>query len=159
MKKLWILLGLLGMLAGCGAEETFETIAPVMEAEKPKTISVDLPEEAILPAMDCPGGQLYFCNHWEIAVQTLASTDWNQTARELTGYEAENLAMVETGTEALPRREFTWITAGERGDRVGRAAVISDGTHHYCLSVLADAELAGDLAQIWNGMFESFAVK
>lgn len=160
MKKLCLLFGLVFLLAGCGAEETFETMSDVFAEEEAKVlkISVDMPQKTMLPAMECEGGALYFCDNWEIAVQTLAGGDWDRTVRAISGYSLENLTVMETGEEKMPRMEFVWTTAGERGDRVGRAAIISDGHYHYCLSVLADADQAGELAEIWNGMFESFSV-
>ncbi len=160
MKKFVLLLGMVFLLTGCASQETFETISDVLHEDQsqPLKISVNLPQKTMQPAMECEGGSLYLCDDWEIAVQTLAAGDWDRTVRQLSGYGLGDLTVMETGEEKMPRMEFVWTTAGERGDRVGRAAVISDGHYHYCVSTMADAAQTGELAEIWNGLFASFSV-
>ena len=60
MKKLVILLVML-LLCGCGAEETFETVADEMVMQvvaQPREILLTLPEETLLPAMESDGRTL-----------------------------------------------------------------------------------------------------
>ena len=60
MKKLCCVLLLVCLLAGCGAEETFETISddPVFEQSVPREIRVSLPEDTVLPVMETDFGRL-----------------------------------------------------------------------------------------------------
>ena len=41
---------------------------------------------------------------------------------------------------------------------MGQAAVIDDGKYHYCVSLLADATLAGELEVQWGKLLNSFSV-
>lgn len=160
MKKCWIFIVLMGMLlAGCGAEETFETLADEQAAQvlaRQRQIYVELPGEAASPAVESGSGRLYLCGDYEISIQTLEGGDTDATVRSLTGYGQETLTILETRKEDLVCREFVWASAGETGDLVGRAMVIDDGSYHYCLTVLADADTAEQNRAVWDRMFESF---
>jgi len=160
MKKwmIWMVLPLL--LSGCGAEETFETIADeqvLSVMARPKQISVDLPEEAVTPVLDSEGEQIYLCDGYDIIIEILPSGDLSGTVRSLSGYGKENLTVMETQWENVTRYEFVWATAGETGERLGRAAVLDDGDYHYCMSVLRDAD-GKDSQIVWNQVFSSFAL-
>ena len=77
------------------------------------------------------------------------------TVRSLSGYEPEDLTVMETQWDDVSRCEFVWASAGEKGDRLGRAVVLDDGNYHYCMSILRDAE--GETGQIlWDRVFSSF---
>jgi len=41
---------------------------------------------------------------------------------------------------------------------VGRAAILDDGSYHYVLSVLAEADRAGEFEQVFRALFESYAL-
>lgn len=160
MKKCWIVLVAMGLLmAGCGAEETFETVAdeqvsPVLAQQR--QIYVELPGEAASPAVESDSGRLYLCGDYEISIQTLEGGDTEATVRALSGYGQDALTMLETRREGMLCWEFVWASAGETGDLVGRAMVIDDGSYHYCLTVLADADTARQNQAVWDQMFASF---
>lgn len=145
------------ILAGCGAEETFETIADemVFHSAAPGRISLKLPEEAVLPVLETEEGQLYICRDFEVAVQTFSGGDLDATVRKLCGFGAQDVQMLETGSD---RYEFVWSCAGETGDQVGRAVILSDGMYHYCVSAMAAESKAGEYQQIWSGMLETVTV-
>ena len=46
----------------------------------------------------------------------------------------------------------------QEGEMVGRAAILDDGNYHYALSALAPAETAQQLEEIWEAIFQSFAI-
>ena len=75
MKRLVSLVLLAALLAGCGAQQTFETVAdeyllPV--ANTRREVSLVLPEEANVQAMqDTEGGTLYLCDEYTLTVQTV----------------------------------------------------------------------------------------
>lgn len=158
MKKwlVWMLLPLL--LCGCGAEETFETVAdelavPVMA--QPRQITVQLPEDAAAPVLESEGEQVYLCEDYEIIIETLSAGDLGGTIRTLCGYDREDLTVMETQWQDVTRYEFVWAAAGENGDRLGRAVILDDGQYHYCMTALRDAD--GEDGQIiWNQVFGSF---
>ena len=161
MKKVWMILAMAAVLAGCGAQETMETVAdePIQAVlAQPREVHVELPEEAVLPALESDHGVLYMCSNFDVSVQTLEGGDMQQTIRTVTGYAPEELTILQTQDGEFNRSEFVWSAAGEAGDQVCRASVLDDGNYHYVLTAIIGEEYAGDYQEIWNGMFESFTV-
>lgn len=155
----WILL-VVFVLAGCGARETFETIADemVFRQDTAREIRVALPEETVLPVMQTETGRIYICRDFEVCVQTLPGGDLEATVRSLCGFSPADVDLVETAADGFTRYDFVWSSAGETGDQVGRACVVSDGVWHYCVSAMAPAGKAQQYRQIWDGMFETVSL-
>lgn len=158
--KMYCLLLLLGLLlCGCTSEETMETVSdeillPVMA--QPRNIAVELPGEAALPVVENDAGRIYLCDEYEIVLQTLDAADLDRTMQSVSGLQRDQLTVMETFAGDVARYEFVWTSAGERGEQLGRGVILDDGSYHYCLSVLRNAEKA-DKSQInWNQVFGSF---
>jgi hypothetical protein len=83
----------------------------------------------------------------------------DRTARTLCGFDRERLTVMETRPGGLKRYDWTWTSAGEGGAQVGRAAVLDDGDHHYCMTVMADEAGSGDLDTRWDALFASMALR
>ena len=160
MKKVCCIALMIMMLTGCAAEETMETIADemVFSQAAPRESRVSLPEETVLPVMQTDAGQLYICRDFEVAVQTLPGGDLDATVRTLCGFGLGDVNVLETGTDDLTRYDFVWSSAGETGDQVGRAVILSDGVYHYCVTAMAPEGKAQSCREIWNGMFETVTV-
>ena len=161
MKKYLFLLLITALLSGCGAEETFETVAdelvlPVMA--QPRFICVDLPGETALPVIENRNGRVYVCNDYEIVIQTLESGDLEETMQIMTGLAKEDLTVMETQADGISRYDFVWAAAGETGDQSGRGAILDDGNYHYCLSVLCGADSAEKSQVSWEDVFSSFSL-
>ncbi len=160
MKKWWILLMMLLLLTGCGGEQTLETVAddilvPVMAA--PGHVTVQLPGETALPAMENDNGRVYICNDYEIVLQTLEAGDLDGSMQAVSGMAREDITVMATESDGISRYEFVWAAAGEAGDRMGRAVILDDHNYHYCLSVLRDPE--AEKTQInWDQVFSSFSL-
>ena len=157
MKWLWIAMAVL--LAGCGARETFETVAdePVQQVmARPREIDVRLPDNALAPVPEAEGAQVYMSEDYELVIETLAAGDLDATVRSLCGFGKEELTVMETQWDDVTRYEFVWAAAGERGDRLGRAVILDDGDHHYCMSVLRDAQAVSQV--VWRDVFASFSL-
>jgi hypothetical protein len=158
MKRwVWILLSAV-LLCGCGAEETLETVAdewmiPVMA--QPREISVRLPDDMVLPVLEQDSRRLYMAQGYEVMLDVLDAGDLSATVRSISGYEKENLTVIETRQDGMDRYDFVWSAAGETGDRLGRGVILDDGNYHYCLSVLRDQ---GDFPVVWRDLFSSFAL-
>ena len=158
MKRwLWMMV-LAVLLCGCGAEETLETVSdewivPVMA--QPREISVRLPDNVVVPVMEQDGRKLYMGQNYEILLETLAAGDLNDTIRTISGFEKEQLTVLQTRQEELDRYEFVWTATGERGELLGRAVILDDGNYHYCMTVLRDAE---ESIVVWQDVFSSFAL-
>ena len=157
MKKLLFVL-LAGLfLAGCSQTEVAETVADVWEEPvlaAPKEVRLELPGEAVACAMESDTGRLYLGDGYEVMVQTLSGGDLDATIRALTGFDREDITVLQSQSD--PKRwEFAWASAGEGGERLGRGVVLDDGNYHYCLTVLQDAD-DDDCQIIWSQVFNSF---
>ena len=161
MKKLfWMLLPLL-LLAGCAARETMETLGDIPvegTAASPRQVSVNLPDEAAVPTAESDSGRIYLCKDYEIIIQTLEAGDLDETIRTLSGYDRDSLTVMKTRVEGADRYDFVWATAGENGERLGRAVILDDGNYHYTMTVLKDAAATKKTQVVWRTVFESFSL-
>lgn len=161
MRKCVLLLLISLILSGCGAEDTFETVADeiLQSVDAPRAeIQVNLPEEAAAPVAQGEVGTLYQCDGYEIALQTFASGDLDATLRSSTGYGREDLTVIETRLGKFKRYDLVWSCMGEEEEQIGRACVLDDGNYHYVLSVLGEADRAGEFEQVWEELFSSYAL-
>lgn len=161
MKKVLCVLIFSLVLCGCGAQETYETIADIQVVPAmatPREISVRLPEDAVAPVLDGEGEQVYLCDDYEILVEILPSGDLRETIKVLSGYDREDLTVMETFLNGVSRYDFVWACAGEEEDRIGRAVILEDGDYHYCLTVLRDASTTEGSQIVWEDVFSSFAL-
>lgn len=159
MGKLCVILMMLLALTGCAAQQTYETVADEMDAPVAaiaKEIYMELPEEAVLPAMECENGTIYFCREFEVSVQTRPSGDLAQTVRQVSGFEPDTLTVVKLQDDSGYRYEFVWTSAAELGEQVNRAAILDDGNYHYILSTSVNADQAQEYYEVFNGLFDSF---
>lgn len=160
MKKLLLMLCAILLLTGCTAQ-TFETVDDLNDVQamaNPATLLLDLPEEAAAPAMQGSSGTLYFCGDYDIMVEIVPSGNLSNTLQTLTGFEREELKLIQTIRCGVDCYEGVWSAAGEAGDHIGRVLVLDDGSFHYCVSVMAMAEDAGHCAEQWNEILESVAL-
>lgn len=161
MKKLLIFLLSACLLTGCGVQETFETVSDMLiqpAIAEPREISVDLPGEAAVSAMQNENGRLYICDDYEITIETIEAGDLNGTIRTLSGYDKEDLMVVQTEADGMKRYEFVWAAAGERGEKLGHSVILDDGNYHYTLTVLRDADTQETSQIIWSRVFQSFSL-
>lgn len=160
MKKWWLLLMICAMLSGCGAEETFETVSDeILEvAAVQRQILVELPPEAAAPASESDAGTIYICDGYEIMLQTLTGGDLDATLRAVSGYGREELTVVESRQGDYKRYDLVWACAGEEGERIGRGAVLDDGSYHYVLCVLSDADRVQEYEEVWSALFSSYSL-
>ncbi len=161
MRKWWMIPILALLLTGCGKSEDFETvmdqtITPV-EAEK-MVIMLDMPDDASLEAMESDENcSVYICDDYSLTTYTVEGGDIQKTILEATGFLPEQLDLIQTKQGDCTRYVCVWTAAGETGEQVGRCAVMDDGSYHYVLTAMADADVAGTLAQNeWQSVFRSF---
>lgn len=158
MKRILLVLLMSLLLAGCAEAELGETVADVWQeavtVAAPRETRLELPGEAVACAMESDTGRLYFGDGYEVMVQTLSGGDLDATIRSLTGFDREDITVIQSQSD--PKRwEFAWASAGEGGERLGRGVVLDDGNYHYCLTVLQDAD-DDDCQIIWSQVFNSF---
>ncbi len=159
MKKFLMSILCMGMLAGCAAP-SFETLGAIPQqaatTPEPAQMILELPESAAEDVFGSEEESLYICGDYSLSMQTAASGDLKATVKRMTGFDPEQLNLLETASGDAERYDFVWTGAGEQGDMIGRAAIIDDGTYHYCLWVLGPAEAAGSFTEEWDRLFSSF---
>ena len=127
-------------------------------ANDKQRIQLSLPEEAAAQTVVGNQGTIYFCDGYEIVLETFAAGDLNGTVRSLTGFDAEQLTVMQTKRDGYTCYECVWTSAGETGFQTGRTKILDDGAWHYSLTVLAPAESAGAMQAQWQQLFESFGL-
>lgn len=161
MKKWWMIVLAAVLLTGCVNVGELETMNDdfVMPDAVPGQIRLNLPGDAGEEAL-CGGTdrQLYICENYTIAVQILPGGDMKRTLQTVTGFEPEALTVVQTQKQGMDAYHTVWTAAGEGGDQLGRAQILSDGEFHYVVAVMADCTAAGALAEPWQALFDSFGV-
>ena len=160
MKKCWILIGVLLLLSGCGAQETLETVSDVYAqpvSAAVRQVILDVPQDASVEVLQsADGGEIYLCDGYTVTVQTMAAGDLDKTLRAVTGYARENLDVLQTRQDSFKRYECVWTAAGETQTQIGRACVLDDGEYHYVVTAMAGESLSGELAEVWKDLFDSF---
>lgn len=162
MKKLWILLLAVLLLAGCSKQTSLETIGDVQDAPVAATMQqvlVDLPPELSTPTLQDEGaGKLHLCDDYTVMVQTLEAGDLKRTIQTATGMDMENLQIMQTKQDDVKRYQFVWASNGESGIQVGRGCILDDGAYHYVLTAMADESRSGKVQPTWQEIFASFRV-
>lgn len=163
MKKLeMMILAVVILLSGCMAAPVYETLDGVdVNGEVPamKKICFDLPDDAAVQTVQGGPGRIYFCDGYEIMVETLSAGDLDKTLRILTGYSRDALTVVQTKVDGIDRYSCVWTSIGEGGEQVGRVTILDDGGYHYCLSVMTPAENSLKLQPVFGDLFASFTLE
>lgn len=157
MKKVWIMILCVLLFSGCGKVD-FETMSdaddiPVIAV--PATLLIDLPTDAAVSAMKGTSGTLYFCNGYEIMIETMSSGNLSATVETLTGFSEDELELIKTERCGVSCYETAWSAAGEAGDQVGRILILDDDRFHYCITVMTKAENTADCSAQWCELFDS----
>lgn len=161
LKKIWMLAALALALSGCAAKETFETVADQLVQTilpSPRQTTVRLPDNAVAPVLESDSEQVYLCEDYELIIETVFSGDLNATIQSICGYSKEDLTIMQTQINGVDRYDFVWASAGEKGERLGRAVILDDGHYHYCMSVLRDADSTEKTQIVWRDVFNSFSL-
>ena len=164
MKK-WIigtvlLLGI--MLCGCSGGETFEVIADSLidsPMAEPAKMVLELPDDAALSVMSGTDWQCYEGEDYQIILQTYPSGNLDQTLQKVTGYGKEHLKVMEVSQANVDKYFSAWSAVSEEGEVVGQCAVLDDGVYHYCLSILVDADAAGEVRDTVDAVFASYSLE
>lgn len=160
MKKCLILAVMLLMLTGCGAQETLETVSDdyIQPVSAPLwQMILDVPQDASVTVLQGEDtGKLYLCDGYTVAVQTMEAGDLQKTLRTLTGYEKEELTLMQTLQDGAKRYECVWTSAGEGETQVGRACLLDDGNYIYAVTAMTGESKAGELTEVWQELFDSF---
>lgn len=161
MKRMILLVICVLLLSGCSTEQTMETLSDdlsVSAAAEASKIFISVDEENAAVFYDGNGGELYLCEGYTVAVQTLVGGDVARSVELLTGFSKEDLTVMQTLRDGLTAYEYVWCAAGEREDQICRGMLIDDGTYHYAVTVMADYTLAGQMQDTWQTVFDSVVI-
>lgn len=167
MKKRWLMgLALLPLLSACSAPVTWETVddpavVTVSAAqEEPYLITFGVPEDVVQPVSGEAGGNLYLQENgdYEIYSEVLTASDKEAAIRMVSGFEAEDLDIVETERFGLPEYRFAWVSASDEGNFVSQASVVEDGDYFYTLIFSVREEAGNQYADCAEAVFASFGV-
>ena len=160
--KMWLVsVSVCLLLCGCGARETVETVSDVWvepAMASPGQVRVNIPGEEDLEAVEQGSPRYYLCEDYEISIQTLPGGDINETVRALSGFDRQQLTVMETRGAGADRYEFVWASAGEQGERIGQGVILDDGNYHYTLTVLRDPETTENSQIVWADLLGSFSL-
>ena len=162
MKKVLSVVLVMILLAGCQQPKDLETLSDNFvqpDLPQPKEVFLNLPGDAAKAVLEASGtGTLYLCDGYSVALQTLPAGNLDATLREVTGYSRERVQLWETKEGDNARYVCVWTAAGEGGDQMGKTTILDDGNYHYALSVMSAAEDAGELAETWQQLMDSFNI-
>ena len=149
-------------LGGCRGAESFEVIADnivELPSAEPAKVELKIPEDGTLTVMSGNDWQCYEGEHYQIILQTYPSGDLNRTLQNITGYDKEHLSVMEISGENIDKYLCAWSAVSEEGELVGRCSVLDDGIYHYCLSVLVDAEVSGEIRDTVDAVFAAYSLE
>ena len=162
MKKLFVFALLMLLLAGCGAQETLETVSDdyIQPVSAPMwQMLLDVPQDASVTVLQGEdGGKLYLCDGYTVTTQTFPSGDLEKTFRTLTGYSKGDLTLMQTEQDGAKRYECVWVSAGEGENQVCRACLLDDGNYIYAVTAMAGESKTDTLEEAWQEMFQSFSL-
>ena len=162
MKIVWIVLLLMAVLAGCRSGVDLETVTDIYDEPPAKVageILLELPEDASTKVISSnDSGKIFFCDGYQIVLQTLEAGDLDRTLREISGYTREALTVMKTVQQNMDRYDFVWSAAGEGEMQLMKASILDDGTYHYAVTAMTDHVNAERLHDVWKSIFQSFSV-
>lgn len=151
------------MLTGCSMQTAaWETVSDTMsvpvsgQIQADYDVTVGLSESALTDRTEN-------CRHYEtetlqVDVWNFQAADLHTAVRQLSGFEAEKLTILQTNRFDLPEYQFAWYCQTEEGGRLCRADLVMDGMTCYAV-VCSFPEEAGEHA--WEEarqVFSSFGL-
>ncbi len=161
MKKTAVLLlPLVLVLTGCSSVSTFEILGNVYDQDTPAQaeISLELPADASAQTVSGDTGTIYFCDGYEILVETVSGGDLSATLNALSGFDPQALTVMQTRQGTQQCYETAWSSAAENGFQTARTKILDDGAWHYCVTLLAPAEEVAALQAQWQAIMDSFCL-
>ena len=158
MKKIVGLILVMVMLTGCSGE-VLETLTDAYAQPQPqvlRTLEVSLPEDAAVMSLSTDSDDtLYLCDGYTVTTYIEPGGSLDRTLKTVTGYDSSRLTIMETTRDGLACYQCAWSAAGEGQMQVGNAVILDDGTFHYAVSVMADADQAARLEPTWQHILDS----
>lgn len=167
MKKCVFLLCLLLLFSGCSAASAaWETVDDVMPAQPASSwldqagsILIGVPEGLELLASS-DGCFLYGDpdSGYEVETSIYLASSLNSAVRQISGFDADRLLIIETTRFDLPEYHFAWYAETAEGGRLNQADLVMDGVCCYAV-VCSSPEADGNAyEQETRQVFSSFGL-
>ena len=145
--KWWILISCLFLLTGCAAQPVWETVEDNVELVTQQAnydVLLPMPEQAEVIGTH-NGDTLYQMGSMEVLTTMFYAADYQSAVKHLSGFEAENLNILQTSRFDMPEYQFVWCSQSEEGGMVYRADLLMDGMS--CYAVVCGAPETDDTFQ------------
>ena len=157
---------LTALLCGCAAETTtWETVDDTIveasaPAEEPYIITFGVPEGVGIEPIHEGNRNLYLHEDgaYEILSDVVTAPNADDAIRQVSGFDAGDLDVVETTRFGLPEYRFAWTSASDEGTYVSQAAVVEDGSYYYVLVFSAREEVGNAYDNCAEAVFDSFGI-
>ena len=159
MKYIALVLAMICILAGCTAEPTWETMKD--ELDQPavhQEHEVVMDTSASLLSMESEWGRIYLYEGFDVCIQIQESGDLGRTLQTVTGFQRDELMLVETSGGDFQRFDCAWSAMSADGQMVGRTILFDDGVHHYCITMTTQADHMAEVEDAWLGLITSIRI-
>lgn len=150
---------------GCASATTWETvddeiIAASGPAEEPYVITFGVPSDVDANPLTDGNRSLYVQEDgdYEILSDVVTAPNADDAIRQVSGFEAGELDVVETTRFGLPEYRFAWVSESDEGAYVSQAAVVEDGSYYYALVFSVREEAGNAYDESAEAVFDSFGI-
>lgn len=145
MRRLFAIMGAaLFLLSGCAAKAapTWESVDDTMDQtaaswmEQAYTVDFEVPADAAAEELDGTTRRVYQQKDgdYEIIAQTMLAADLGTVTRAVSGFEPDQLQIMETDLYGMPQYQFAWYASGEEGGTLNRTRVLLEEPYGYVLT-------------------------
>ncbi len=162
MKRLCVVILLLVLTCGCAKQTVYETMSDNLQqiTAEPLDVILDLPDEvAVSVFSNGNGNEIYISNDYTVETYLMPAGDMRKTVLEITGFDMEDVSILQTQADGIKRYECTWTSTGEGELQACRATILDDGNYHYVLTVIGDQTAASEHSEEWKQIFKSYMLK
>lgn len=156
---------LAAVCCGCASTTTWETVddeivAASGPAEEPYIITFGVPEDVNLEPLSEGSRNLYVQKDgdYEILSDVVTAPNADEAICQVSGFDAEDLDVMETTRFGLPEYRFAWVSESDEGSYVSQAAVVEDGSYYYVLVFSAREEAGNTYDSCAESVFASFGI-
>ena len=152
LKRFFMLFLVCLLLFGCAAkpEPVWETVADELEEDvwwEDSAFRIVIPVASDVTQDETSPARMRTVytqqdGEYELFTNRFLASDLSGAVRQLTGYEADELQMIETSRYGMPEYRFAWYREAADGGRVCRADLLQDGQVFYA-AVFSVQEKAG----------------
>lgn len=164
MKKVLLLVGMVGILTGCGAVPAWEYVQDrVMPEEvlcwqqEAYAISLGLPQDCELLEEEL-GRSVYGKEDLRVEKRMFLTSGKEHAIKTVSGLDASRLTVMETTRFGMPEYQFAWYQEREEGGRLCRADLIVHDQECYAVLCSTAVESGSEHEQEIRQVLSSFGL-